>query len=245
MNDTTGQRVAILLALLFSTAAPSPPAGATTGSLIFTGTTGSGTTGTSEIDVSSTAVETLTLDVVLDVDSAGVCCGMLSVEFDADLGDEVDIVSIHELGWTNAKASQSLAQYGFGIRTSQESSGSVEGHIYGLEAFTYGLGPSNTTLTFARMVFRTKPANLRVDGEDISLGEFSPAGAGNDDGVFTNSTAGDGQRATVSYSGASINGGPVEVPAVTPLGLGALLGAGLGVGVWALRRRGASREDAN
>jgi len=63
---------ALAVAAIFGATALVPgTARGTSVHLIWTGTTGSGTTGTSAIAVSDTVPETLTLDVRIDVDAAG------------------------------------------------------------------------------------------------------------------------------------------------------------------------------
>lgn len=184
--------------------------------------------GTTSVEVSTTAVATLSLDVVLDIDTPNFTAGGIDIEFDTDLGNELNILSFTELGWTNAKASRSLLQITQGVVSSQESTGGAEGQVFGLEAFTLGSGPQNTTLTFARIVFTTNPANVSTDGFDVF--ETSER----DNSLFVQSD-GPGLVIELALPGPlAVNGGAPPFPEPGTLGL---VGLGFGLLVAAGRRR--------
>ena len=94
---------------------------ANTITLRWTGTTGTGTTGTDEIEVSDTATETLTLDILLTAASGGIAGWFLSLEFDTDLGDELEILDISEFGWQNMSGNRVMSPLTKGVASSQES----------------------------------------------------------------------------------------------------------------------------
>lgn len=226
-----GARVALSVVLSgLGLAASSAVAGDDNVRLIWTGTTGLGATGSSTIQVSNQDPETLTLDVVIDADAAGVWGAFLSLHFDADFGDELDNLSVQELSWGNAKATRQLQPFlSPGIRSSQESSSTAQGELYELNSaanFAGGadLGPSDITITFARAVFVTKPGQIASDGDDIVSGKFSPDGTGRADGLFTNDPISI-TEAVVSFGGAAVDLAPTASLPLPPwsLGVGAVL----------------------
>lgn len=151
---------------------------ATSLNLIWTGTTGVGIPGSSAISVSGTEPETLTLDLVLNVDSSGLTLLTISAKFDEDFGDELNLLSAETLSWSNPKASGMW--FGFGFISSQESGAASEGQIFHLDGgLGFGIGPQSATLTFARIIFATNPFRIASDGVDI----FSFAKAPDDFGI--------------------------------------------------------------
>ena len=93
-----GRRAALLgLAVAIS----APASNAISVDLTWTGTTGSGATGGTAIVVSNAVVETLTLDMEITTDSRGLGVAGLSLLFDADLGNELDVISFQELAWNS------------------------------------------------------------------------------------------------------------------------------------------------
>lgn len=146
---------------------------------VWTGTTGAGVLGSSTISVSSNAPETLTLDVVLDVDASGLVGLTISAKFDADFGDELNLLSVETLSWSNPKGPRSWISLGY--ISSQESDAGSEGqtlHLGGSSS-TFPAGPLNVTLTFARLVFATNRSRIATDGADL----FSFAKAPDDFGI--------------------------------------------------------------
>lgn len=181
---------ALAVAAIFGATALVPgTARGTSVHLIWTGTTGSGTTGTSAIAVSDTVPETLTLDVRIDVDAAGLSTAWLSLAFDQDLENELDLLSFEEIGWTGTMVPgmQTPTFYpAWFLHSTQESSAVAEGRFYSFEHTAFFTGPVSTLITFARVVFATNPGNASLDGDDVVSGAFAPDGSGSDDGFFDN-----------------------------------------------------------
>ena len=182
--------------------------------------------GTSSITIAPSATATLTLDIRINVDSAGLSSAFLSLEFDRDLKNELNILAFEELSWVSGM--MNLTQLNAGIDSTQESTGpglgALQGQLYTFEATTLGNGPVNTTIAFGRVVFTTNHANASVDGPDVFSGVFN-AGL---DGVFNN--PGSNIDATTVFGTASVN----QVPEPTTL---ATLVLGLGTLALAGRRR--------
>ena len=161
--------------------------------LVWSGTAGgiAAVSGNS-VTVSGSSVATLTLEVTLTSDSRGVSAAFADFNFDTDFGNEVNIVSFTEISWSNTSGLRTLTPLGVGISSSQESTGTQKGTVFGLEGTSGGLGAKNTTLTFARLVFSTT-VNVTNDGNDI----FSQGLLG-----------GDGTGVTIfdaTFGGASVN----------------------------------------
>jgi hypothetical protein len=222
MGRTRALAAAVALAFALT------PAGAvlaTTASFVWTGAASAEAVsglGTSAVYVSATSPATLTLDMVLNIGADGLSAVGADIEFDADFGDELDVASYFELGWGGATAS--LAQLTPGIASSQESSPTAEGQLFGFEAVSLGQGPANTTLTFARVVFTTNPANIATDGDDVATTDQRDPYASV---FFDNAEEGQG---SVLRLFASVN--LIPEPAT-----GALLGLGLAALAAARRRR--------
>jgi hypothetical protein len=153
-------------------------------SLQWSGTTGSGSTGGSSITVSNTAVETLTLDLVVQVGSEELVGLFASLQFDVDLGNELDLISFQEIGWSNPMATRKLEPFKRGLLSTQESTDQQAGKLYMFEVTTTGRGATNLSFVFARVVFRTVPGNVASDGDDVSSGFFAPDGSGSSDGAY-------------------------------------------------------------
>ncbi len=143
--------------------------------------------GTNTVTVAS-APATLTLDIRIDVDAGGLSAAFLSLEFDRDLRNELNIVSFQELGWTGvmmtSMALPRLDPFSLGLLTSQESSASQTGLLYTFDVATTSTAadccPVSTTIAFARVVFQINPSNLARDGGDIFAYIFNPGV----DGIF-------------------------------------------------------------
>jgi hypothetical protein len=93
----------------------------------------------------------------------------------------------------------SLQELGYGVTSSQESTGGQEGQIFTFEGTSLGNGPVSTTLTFARIVFTTNHGAVQSDGNDI----FSDPNA-----IFGGNAAGSLITSSVSFGGASVNLAP-------------------------------------
>lgn len=197
-------------------------AAATSINLVWTGTSGSGSIGSSSISVSATEPETLTLEMILDVDGLGLSYLQVSVQFDRDLRDELDLLSIETLSWSNPKGPGNFI--GLGFETSQESDATAGGEIVTFQGFTLGLGPRNTTLTFARMVFATNPSNLSNDGPDVFSLFLTP----DDRALFVTCNGVCFFDVHPEFGSAEVN----VIPEPLPLSL-----LGLGIGVLALAGR--------
>ncbi len=200
------------LATLGAIALAGSAAGSTV-SLIWTGAAGGAILGlgTSVVDVSlAFGAVTLTLDVILNADAAGISSGTLDLRFDQDGFDELDLLSWSEFSWANSKATASLVQATPGIEQVQESQYSgAEGQAFGFEGFTLGQGPANVTLTFARVVFFTSVIKANADGLDVFA-------TGRD--IRDNA----GLPVTLVTEAAAVNGDQVPEPSTL-----ALLGLGL------------------
>lgn len=144
-------------------------ASASTVNLIWVAASDGAATGIGTSTVTTVAGTTLTLDLVIGVDAAGL--GAFGADFEFDIGSEFDnelnIVRAQELSWGNAKATRTLKPLGPGLASSLESdTGGPEGQLFGFDLFSLGTGASNLTLSFARMVFVTT-ANVATDGLDL------------------------------------------------------------------------------
>lgn len=207
-------------------------ASATSVGLVVTGVAFGGTGGTSDassvtLNVSGSA--TLTVDVQVDIDSRGLAGLFMNVRFDSDGENELDVVSFTELSWAFVNmmgvTTSDLTQLTAGINSTQESAVGVEGQLYTFEGQSLGVGPANTTLTFARVVFSTNHGNVSTDGDDIFSGTFYPG-----------ETVGCNSPSCVITS--SVSFGSVAVNLVPEPGTISLLGLGIGALVLAGGRRG-------
>lgn len=186
--------------------------------------------GTDSVFFSPSSVATLTLDIRVAVDAAGLRSAFLSLEFDRDLMNELDIVSFQEISWTammmNTQATPQLTPFSPGVST-QESTGSQIGKLYTFDLSTASTAsdccPVSTTLAFGRVVFTTHHFVPLDENADIFSGLFNA-----------------GVDAIVDQAGNDISGttifGTARVGIPEPSTLG-LLGLGLGALVLAGRGR--------
>jgi len=185
------------------------------------------------VTLNPSGVATLTLDVVLDVDSRGVSGAFLTLDFDTDFDNELNAVSWKELAWSQGMMSLSALTPGinpcgrggcgtFVPSTTESTTNGEVGSLFTFEGATLGNGPSSTTLTFARIVFTTNHGlvNSNDPGDIFSSGLIG----GNGDGV------------TIFDA----NFGVANVNIVPEPGTVILLG--LGVGSLALAGRGRGRK---
>ena len=144
--------------------------------ITFTETTGLGVVGSNTIDAAPGDV--LTAVVTLFPDAGGVSNYGVSLLFDEDLGDELDLISVEEL------ATAPLFNFGspLGCGSTQESSSTEAGSVSFCEAGTFGNGPVEpATIEIVRVVFQAT-ASVATDGADIQTGLFATGL----DGIFDN-----------------------------------------------------------
>ncbi len=191
--------------------------------------------GTSSVTLAPSAFATLTLDIRVAVDATGLSAAFLSLEFDNDLLNELNIVSFSEINWTGvmmtSMALPSLSPLQVGLLTTQESTGAQNGLLYTFDLATTSTAgdccPVSTTIAFGRVVFTTNHVSNGDDGADIFSGVFNTG----IDGVFNQ--AGGNVSGLTTYGTARVN----QIPEPSTLGL---LGLGLGALVVAGRRRSRS-----
>ena len=142
--------------------------------ITFTETTGLGVVGSNTIDAAPG--DFLTAIVTLLPDAGGVSNYGVSLLFDQDLGDELDLISAQEL------STAPLFNFTVGCSSTQESSSTQAGGVSNCEAVTIGLGPVTPgTIEIVRLVFQAT-ANVATDGADIQTGLFATGL----DGIFDN-----------------------------------------------------------
>ncbi|NQZ95698.1 MAG: PEP-CTERM sorting domain-containing protein [Myxococcales bacterium] len=155
------------------------PASATSVDLVITGAFGNVASFGSNFIDTSIGPATFTVDVQIDVDARGVSGVFLSLLFDTDNKNELDVLAFSELSWSKinnmGETEASLTQTSSGIVSTQESGFSgPEGQLFTFDGTSTGVGPTSTTLTFARIVFVANgPINISNDGPDIFVGLFS------------------------------------------------------------------------
>ena len=160
--------------MFFVTAVLAFNASATSIDITFTATDGLGTVGSNTI--SALPGDTLSATVSLTADSDGVSVYGISLLFDTDFGDELNLISVTEL--LTAPFTFNL---NVGCESSEESTGSQAGNVLTCEAATFGVGPSLATVAIIDLVFQVT-ANVESDGFDIETGLFNTGF----DGVFDN-----------------------------------------------------------
>lgn len=188
--------------------------------------------GTSSVTLAPSAVATLTLDIRIAVDSAGLSSAFLSLEFDNDLLNELNIVSFAEIDWTGVMmttmALPQLTPLAIGLTPTRESTGLVGGQLYTFDLTTTSTAadccPVSTTIAFGRVVFTTNHVQNGDDGADIFSGIFN-IGV---DAMFNQN--GGNIAGTTTFGTARVN----QIPEPSTLGL---LGLGLSALVVAGRRR--------
>ena len=149
-------------------------ASATSIDITFTATDGLGTVGSNTI--SALPGDTLSASVSISADAAGVSSYGISMLFDTDFGDELNLISVNEL--LTAPFTFNVTP---GCASTQESSGAQAGNVLTCEAGTFGVGPSLATGDIMDLVFLVT-ANVATDGFDMETGVFNTGF----DGIFDN-----------------------------------------------------------
>jgi hypothetical protein len=194
-----------------------PNAWAAIVSFEWTATTGSGSPGSNFI--LAAPGDQLTLDILLTADAGGVSRYGISIEFDDDFGNELNLLNATEL-----LPGGFLFNLTPGVAGTVESDALTVGRVDTFEAGTFGDGPVSTTFVIGQVQFLAT-ANLATDGPDIFAGLFNTG----IDGLFNNS--GQDLGPTADFGEAGIN--LVPIPASLPL-----LASGLAVlGILIRRRR--------
>jgi len=175
LQGGTSRFFAYGVAMFFIGASLAFNASAATVGIVFTATTGSGTPGTDEIGAEPG--DLLTAIVSIEPDAAGISSYGISVLFDMDLGNELDLASVTEL--LNAPFTFNFDP---GCASTQESTGAQEGQVLTCEAGTFGTGPPPPTSVAIMELQFFVTANVVDDSFDIELGFFNPGF----DGVFDN-----------------------------------------------------------
>ena len=227
MNSRDLNTFVLFLMLLFG--APTMAAAQVQVALVWISTTGSGVTGSS--DITASHGDALTAEIRVTADAAGVAGYAISLEFDRDLGDELDLVSTAEVD-TVFTTPNPLSAMTVGVISTQESSGSQLGNVIGYEGVTLFAAPVSQTFTIGTVTF-VVTANVASDGDDLFTGAFSAEfdGIGNNANILvTDSTV---------FGTASVNLASA-VPALPPAAQIALLLLLIGTGIALLRqsRRG-------
>jgi len=194
----------VLPALLATSAGATPIA-----ELVFVASSGAGAPGTSTIQAEPG--DLLTAEIRVTAGPEGVSAYGISLEFDVDLGDELDVVSVTELLPPGFSFS-----FTPGVARIQESAATRPGRVLTFEGATLGLGPANRTFVIGELVLRVTDA-LATDGADLVLGLWNPGV----DGLFDN--AGADLAPSASFGSASIVALPEPASALlVALGLAAL-----------------------
>lgn len=134
--------------------------------IVWTDTTGTGTTGSSTIE--ARPGDEITATLFLSADADGISGYGISLMFDLDLGDELDLVSAGEF-------LPALFQFNFssGFEETSESTGATPGRISSYEALTFEDGPVNASFAIGEVVFQVT-SNVGTGGADVVSGLYAP-----------------------------------------------------------------------
>ncbi len=187
-----------------------PVAQANSVSLIWSSTSGAGITGSDTI--LAAAGDELILDVILEAGTSGISIYGISLRFDTDLANELDL---------NGQPLELLPP-GFQFNTTPGVEGVVEsdattaGQVQTIEGVTFGAGPASTSFLIGQISFLVT-GNVATDGSDIFSGLFNTGV----DGLFdSNSLA----LTDVAFGTATVQ--VVPLPAAAWLFASAVLGLG-------------------
>jgi hypothetical protein len=153
----------------------------------------------------------LTAQVLVTADAAGISSYGVSLTFDDDLMNELNLVSVTELLPVGLALNVTP-----GVSGTTESTGAVRGRIDTFEAATLASGPVSGTFAIGTVVFSVN-ASVATDGIDVIPGLFNTG----IDGLFDNLGNDVGKNA--SFSGASVDAVPEPgTLALVSLGIAAL-----------------------
>lgn len=217
------RRSAAWLAAVLALGAGVPEAAdaAITIELVWTSTTGGGISGSSSI--AAAPGDQLVGEIRITPDTGGVLAYAVSLEFDTDLDDELDLV-----GFTEALPAAMETNISPGIGLAQDSTPSAKGRALTFEAVCGNCnGPTSGTFVAGTVTFDVT-GNVASDGHDVFTGTFNVVS----DGVGNNAF----QIVTPVFLNASVNQAGIDVPIVSTPGV---LATSLVIllGVWMVSRR--------
>lgn len=220
-NDRGGRRkpcieIWALMAALGMLLGASPTEAATV-DLTWSATTGTGTPGGSAIDAAPG--DELTLSVVLNLEAGeSVSSLALSVEFDGDGGNELNLVQVVELNHVASfncvplpdcfvNFGPELHNQDFGVDSEVESQPGSAGEVNTFEMGTLDIGPSGP-LSIPVGTIRFEVVKAITDGEDVDSGHFNLGF----DGTFDNAA----NALPIAFGGAEVNaeGGTPGTPSL-------------------------------
>jgi hypothetical protein len=189
--------------------------------VVFIATTGAGTVGGASID--AVPGDVLIAELRISADAEGVSSYGVSLAYDLDLRNELDVLSVSEL---------TPAGFAFSftpgvVALVEESTANRSGRILTFEAVTLGLGPASQTFAVGRIELLVGAA-VASDGFDLEMGLFNPGV----DGLFDND--GDDLAPFAVFGSASVNLVPEP---------GTALLLGLGVIAFSVRSAGLRRAE--
>jgi len=190
--------------------------------LVWTATTGSGIPGSRTI--SASPGDQITGQIRITPDASGVLGYGVSLGFDSDLGNELNLISATE----NLPPGMEF-NLTSGVGSTLESTPTSPGGVFFYEAVCLSCDGPTTSFVAGTVTFQVT-ANVANDGADVRTGEFDGA-----DGLSNNALL---PIESPVYLNATVNATPLAVPAVPHLGIFAtsvaLLLGGL---VWLGRRQ--------
>ncbi len=150
--------------------------------LAWKSTTGAGIPGGSSIDAAPG--DRLVAEIIVTADGGGVAAIGTSLEFDFDLGNELDIDSVVEFLPLSMEFSITPGT----VASTQESTGAQMGNVLTFEAVTLSIpGPTVGAFVLGEVTFDVT-ANVQTDGVDVRVGLFNldADGVGNNANVIVN-----------------------------------------------------------